>query len=314
MDNLKNIALIKELEDYYKDWISELNMTNKSIHTINSYNHTIITFIEFIGQYDREINFSNIKKTNIIQFLEYRNNILEKQQDISINTKKLIITHLKIFFRYIEQNSDKLYDFRNLLDIKIKIPKKEPKSLTKSDQNKLLNTLELMKLEDDYTTIRNILIIKLLFFMGLRRDEVKNININDFKQETDNGVEVGYSLKVTGKGSKERLLYIKNDVIEYEIEAYKEVSINDMLCCTKTGKLMDGSQIYRMVKSFYKRANINDKDYNVHSLRHTFATNLLIKGVDISVVQVLLGHSDIKTTTIYTQLRQEAIKNIIYNI
>ena len=207
-----------------------------------------------------------------------------------------------------------MYDFRNLLNIKIKIPKKEPKSLTEADQVKLLNTLEIMKLEDDYTTVRNILIIKLLFLIGLRRDEVNNIDINDFKQDIIDGIEVGYSLKVTGKGTKERILYIKNEVIEYEIEEFKEVMISNFICTTKTGKLMDGSQIYRMIKSFYKKANINEKEYDVHSLRHTFATNLIIKGVDISVLQVLLGHSDIKTTTIYTQLRQEAIKSIIYSI
>jgi len=62
MGELKNISLIKELKLYCKDWISELSMTNKSIHTINSYKYTINTIIDFIGQYDKKIGLKSIKK------------------------------------------------------------------------------------------------------------------------------------------------------------------------------------------------------------------------------------------------------------
>jgi site-specific recombinase XerD len=288
-------------------------MTNKSKHTIKSYNYTIITFIDFLSQ---EVDISSLfelKKINIINFLEYRNKILNKQENIGIQTKRLLITHLKIFFKYIETNSNELYDFRYLLDIKIKIPKKEPKALSKDDQIKLLSTIEQLKLKDDYISIRNVFIIKILFILGLRREEIINLKVSDFLADYEDKEHVGYSLKILGKGTKERMMYIKLSDIEFELDAFKEVMISNYICTTKNKLKMDGSQIYRMIKSFYKKANINPKEYDVHSLRHTFATNLILKGYDISIVQILLGHSDIKTTTIYTRLRQDAIKHIIYN-
>jgi site-specific recombinase XerD len=311
-ENHKN-TLLKELKYYKNSWLNELKMTNKSNHTIISYNHTISTFIDYINFKTDLISFLELKKTNIIDYLNYRNNILNKQDNLGIQTKKLLITHLKIFFKYIEENSSELYDFRYLLDIKIKIPKKEPKALTKDDQARLFSTIEQLKLKDDYISVRNVFILKILFTLGLRREEIVNLRVSDFKTDFEEKEHIGYSLKILGKGSKERILYIKLSDIEFELEAFKEVMINDYICTTKYNHKMDGSQVYRMIKAFYKKANIDPRKYDVHSIRHTFATNLILKGYDISVVQTLLGHSDIKTTSIYTRLRQDAIKQIIYN-
>ena len=103
---MKNESFALEIERFFEYFVNELKLTNKSKYTIISYNTTIKSFIEFIRQYEKPLSFENLKKIDIMNFLEYKNMVLEKQSELEMSSKKLYITHLKTFFTFINENLD----------------------------------------------------------------------------------------------------------------------------------------------------------------------------------------------------------------
>ncbi|MCT7609165.1 tyrosine-type recombinase/integrase, partial [Aliarcobacter butzleri] len=119
-----------------------------------------------------------------------------------------------------------------------------------------------------------------------------------------------YVIYIIGKGDKEREVFIKKSIIDFELNELKEKMFR-YICETSTGKLMDGSQVYRMIQSIYNKLNIKA---SVHDLRHTFAKTLSYQNVDITVIKELLGHSSIQTTAIYTNPSRKRIKSAIMEV
>ncbi len=301
---------ILELQKLTKSFINQLKSTNKSKYTISSYENTLSSFFDYIKHSfsdNNEFLINKIKKSDILDFFEYKNNLLEKQGEISPNTKKLLFTHLKTFFKYIEdENEDKLYDFSKTFDFKINTPKRIPKGLDSKEKKQLLQYLETLNSNcENITTFRNSLIVKMFFYCGLRKNEVINLKLSDFIEEDEI-----YVIYVIGKGNKERELFIKKSIVDFELEELKKANYN-YICQTSTGKLMDGSQVYRMIQSIYNKLKIKA---SVHDLRHTFAKSLSYQNVDISVIKELLGHSSIQTTAIYTNPSRKRIKNAIIEV
>ncbi len=301
---------ILELQKLTKSFINQLKLTNKSKYTISSYENTLSSFFDYIKHSfsdNNEFLINKIKKSDILDFFEYKNNLLEKQGEISPNTKKLLFTHLKTFFKYIEdENEDKLYDFSKTFDFKINTPKRIPKGLDSKEKKQLLQYLETLNSNcENITTFRNSLIVKMFFYCGLRKNEVINLKLSDFIEEDEI-----YVIYVIGKGNKERELFIKKSIVDFELEELKKANYN-YICQTSTGKLMDGSQVYRMIQSIYNKLKIKA---SVHDLRHTFAKSLSYQNVDISVIKELLGHSSIQTTAIYTNPSRKRIKNAIIEV
>lgn len=300
--------ILKKLERFKKSFILELKSTNKSKHTISSYSNTISSFIEFMSQYEYldVITFKTIKKSTIIDFFEYKNEILEKQGEISPKTKVLLLAHLKTFFKHIETESDEIYDFAKVLDIKIVSPKTKPKGLSSDEVLSLKNYLERLKLDDTYIGYRNSLIIKLMLCGGLRKQEVIDVMLSDLIY--DDKLEI-YTLTVIGKGRKEREIFIKKSDIEDELDELKRFD-NKYLCVTQTGKRMDGSEVYRAITRIYSKINIKA---SVHDLRHTYAKRLADSNVSLPILQQLLGHSSLETTSIYLNPTRDNIISSIIN-
>lgn len=305
MEN-KNDALVKELEKYKKYFLIEQKTTNKSKHTISSYSNTINSFITFISSNEIEISLKSIKRSDIIEFLEFKNETMQKHTEISPNTKKLLITHLKTFFSYIEGESNELYDFKKLFEINIKIPTRFAKGLNNDEKTKLIALVE-KKYDNNIVSYRNSLIVKLMVYGGMRREEVSRTSLDDFVLDEENNI---YTVNIIGKGDKERETYIRKHLIDDELEFLANNNVK-YICSTKNDKIMDGSQIYRMIQSLYKQLNIKA---TVHDLRHTFAKNLAEAGVGITIIQQLLGHSSIQTTSIYLTSTKTSIKNALCNI
>ena len=303
---MKNQSII-EFEKFIKNFLLQLKMTNKSKNTISSYKNTLYAFLDYIVAIFEDFEIKNIKKSTILNFFEYKNEILQKQVEISPNTKKLLYTHLKTFFKYIEdENEDKLYDFSKIFDFKINIPKRIPKGLDESEKEKLLQYLENLNINsENIITYRNSLIIKMFFYCGLRKNEMINLKVSDFIEEDET-----YVIYIIGKGDKEREVFIKKSIIDFELNELKEKMFR-YICETSTGKLMDGSQVYRMIQSIYNKLNIKA---SVHDLRHTFAKTLSYQNVDITVIKELLGHSSIQTTAIYTNPSRKRIKSAIMEV
>jgi integrase len=234
-----------------------------------------------------------------MNFLEYKNMILEKQSELEMSSKKLYITHLKTFFTFINENLDTDIKLSTIFKINIKIPKRTPKGVENKDVQLLEEYIKGLKL-DSFLNNRASLILKILLYSGARRGELEAL-------ETDNFIEDNelYVIHTIGKGDKERTLYMPKEYIEKELLYYK---INDIkfIASTKSTKIMDGSQIYRFLNNIYKKIGI--KYSGAHILRHTFAKSMIAKNVNIVTVKELLGHSSIQTTMIYTNPNQREVQ------
>jgi site-specific recombinase XerD len=294
-----NGLFVEEIERFFNYFITELELTNKSKYTIISYKTTIKSFIEFLKQSKKPLSFENIKKIDIMNFLEYKNMVLEKHTELKISSKKLYITHLKTFFTFVNENLDIDIKVSTIFKINIKLPKRTPKGVESKDIQLLEGYLANLKL-NSFLNIRASIILKILLYSGARRGELEIL-------ETKNFIEDGelYVIHTLGKGNKERILYIPKKYIQEEITFYKRNSIR-YIATTKSSKVMDGSQIYRFLNRTYKKIGINYS--GAHILRHTFAKTMLAKDLNIVTVKELLGHTNIQTTMIYTNPNQKEVQ------
>lgn len=294
-----NQKFASEVERFFGHFVNELKLTNKSKNTIISYNTTIKSFIEFINQYDKKLNFDNFKKIDLMNFLEYKNMMLEKHTELKMSSKKLYVTHLKTFFSFINENLDTDIKLSTIFKLNIKTPTRTPKGVENSDVKILEDYLDKLSL-NTFLNVRTSLILKILLYSGARRGEILALKIENFYE--NDGL---YIINTIGKGDKERILYIPLKFIQKEINFYKTLGVN-YIATTKNGKVMDGSQIYRFLNNVYKKIGI--KYSGAHILRHTFAKNMIAKNVNIVTVKELLGHASIQTTMIYTNPNQKEVQ------
>ena len=296
---MTNKSFADEIERFFGYFKNELKLTNKSKYTVASYQTTVKSFIDFVKQYDKPLSFENLKKIDIMNFLEYKNMVLEKQSELQMSSKKLYITHLKTFFTFINENLDTDIKLSTIFKINIKVPRRTPKGVENKDVKTLETYLASLTLEN-FLNVRASLILKILLYSGARRGELEVLKTNDFHEDGEL-----YVIHTIGKGDKERTLYIAKKYIQKELSYYQKHEIG-YVASTKSGKVMDGSQIYRLLNNVYKKIGI--RYTGAHILRHTFAKTMLAKDVNIVTVKELLGHASIQTTMIYTNPNQKEVQ------
>ena len=274
--NLNNKNNQKEILVQYLDSLEKIK--NYSPNTIKSYKNDILQYLDeevVLGEFSKYLKICSKKGFS----------------KTTINRK---ITSIKTFLIWcIEKNyleSTSLKSVKNL-----KAEKKLPNVLTANYINELLDSLPSENPKD----IRDKAILELMYSSGLRVSEVSNLSIKDIKNNK--------SIKVLGKGNKERVLPITSrayDVINKYIEHSRTIFVNEksnsfLFLGVRGGQLSD-REIRRIVKL---RVGTFP-----HSLRHTFATHLLDGGADLRIVQELLGHNDPSTTQIYTHVSKKQMK------
>ncbi|NOY61929.1 MAG: site-specific tyrosine recombinase XerD [Gammaproteobacteria bacterium] len=180
-----------------------------------------------------------------------------------------------------------------------------PKALTEQEVEQLLAAADV----GDPLGLRDRAMLELLYACGLRVSEL--ISLTALQINLRQGV-----IRVTGKGNKERLVPMGEEAIlwlqRYAAEARSELlhgRISDALFVTRRGGAMTRQAFWHMVKRHARQAAIN-KTLSPHTLRHSFATHLLNHGADLRALQMLLGHSDLSTTQIYTHVAKERLKEI----
>lgn len=180
--------------------------------------------------------------------------------------------------------------------------KKIPDILTINEQEKLLNQFNLRYI----TPQRNKTIIQLLLNTGLRLAEMTNLKWKDVDLMT------GQLKVVEGKGLKDRILWLDEQTLvmlgEWKQRQYKEWGKTDYVFTTRTLSLLDGKAVRMMIKTYAEKAGIS-KHITTHSLRHTFASDLLRETKNIRIVQKALGHADISSTQIYTHIVDEELED-----
>ena len=207
-----------------------------------------------------------------------------------------LVSSLKRFYRYCVRERRITAD----PTLKLDPPKRAPRfpgTLSEADVEALLAA------PDPSTPLglRDRAMLETLYATGLRVSEL--VRLKGFEVNLDAGV-----LRVMGKGSKERLVPLGEEAVEW-IARYlgERKSAADALFVTARGAGMTRQAFWHLIRRYGKRA-IPDKKLSPHVLRHAFATHLINHGADLRVVQLLLGHADISTTQIYTHVARERLK------
>ena len=186
-----------------------------------------------------------------------------------------------------------------------KIGRSLPKSLSEEEVESLLSA----PLVSDPLGHRDRTMLEVLYATGLRVSELVSLKYNAVN--LNQGV-----IRVLGKGNRERLIPLGEEAVrwlqEFIAGARNEILLDrttDYLFPTRRGDRMTRQAFWHIIKRYARKSSI-DKDLSPHTLRHAFATHLLNHGADLRVVQMLLGHSDLSTTQIYTHVARERMKEM----
>jgi len=215
-----------------------------------------------------------------------------------------LLSSLKRFFRYNVVNGRTAVDPTLNIDAP-NLPRGLPKTLTEADVVALLQAPDVVT----EVGLRDRAMLEMLYASGLRVSELVTLKTSQVSE--DMGV-----VRVIGKGSKERLVPLGEEALAWLARYMKEArpallgrKTSDDLFVTARAAAMTRQAFWHLIKRHALRAGIA-KPISPHTLRHAFATHLLNHGADLRVVQLLLGHSDISTTQIYTHVARERLKQL----
>ena len=269
-----------------------------SKNTIQSYESDIYQLYQWnISKNKKRI--TEIKKIDTSQYISYlfRQNL----KSTSVNRK---ISSLKTFFNFLLKK--KLINANPFADqIMPKKPISLPKSISEDDVVKLLDAPK----PDSLIGLRDKAMLELLYASGVRISELVNIKFSDLDLERN-------IIKVFGKGSKERLVPFGEDAAQC-ISAYiderkknKDIASIKYIFLNNRGSKISRHAFWHRLKEYCLEIGLKS-DISPHTLRHAFATHLLNRGADLRSVQVLLGHSDLSTTQIYTHIAKQRLSELV---
>ena len=277
----------KTIDDYINYITLEKQLSN---NTIDGYKRDLIDFFKYVKKDYRSITTNDINK-----YIMSLNNKIDSK---SINRH---IVSIRNYFKYLlklELISNNPCD--NITGQKTN--KTLPKALTEEEIDKLLD----IKLENaiDYRTKA---MLELMYSSGLRVSELLTLEINSI--DFDDSI-----VRIFGKGSKERIVPIDEIALNYLYEyvnlyrnSLLKNKISNLLFLNSRGEKLSRQGFFKIIKELAREKGIK-KDISPHTLRHSFATHLLNNGADLRSIQTMLGHENIKTTEIYTNVTNNYIK------
>ncbi len=269
-----------------------------SKHTITAYQKDVETFFKFAKKEEKEITRDDIKK-----FLTYLNSY-----QMSARTQARKLSSLREFFKFLY--SERIRNDIPTEDIESpKIEKTLPKYLSEVEIISLFGTLKEIERENK---IRLIALLELDYATGMRVSELVSLPLSTFNPKQE-------YLVIKGKGEKERIVPINENAKKALIEYLK---IRDIYLkggreskwmfpsSSKSGHLTrDG--FFKMIKEIAVKAGIEPKKVSPHVLRHSFASHLIAHNANLLSVQQMLGHSDVRTTEIYTHILDDRLKELV---
>ena len=268
-----------------------------SDNTLSAY-RTDLRHLDKFAQQQR-ILLLNISKQDIQDFIEYRfsNNSAKTSQARMLSSLRRFYRHLLV--------SKQIQDDPTALIDSPKLGQKVPTSLTEAEVDALLNAPN----EDDVIEARDKAMLELLYATGLRVTELVSLTVDQISLRQ--GV-----VRIVGKGGKERLVPLGELAIEQLETYYAKVrplllndKVSDVIFPSKRAQQMTRQTFWHRIKHYAVVAGIH-AELSPHTLRHAFATHLLNHGADLRVVQLLLGHSDLSTTQIYTHVAKARLQQL----
>lgn len=268
------------------------NELNYSEFTIKSYQLDLTDFFEYIKK--SKINYLRINNNEVRGYLKYLDSCNLKNSTISRR-----ISTLRTFYNYLlDEGLVESNVFHNIKNPKLE--KKLPNYLNYNEIEELLESIDITNTEG----LQRRLLIEMFYSTGCRVSEMVNVKLKDidFTNKT---------IRIMGKGSKERIVYYGDYASKYLEEYLKKVEVKDYLFTNKKQEKLSVSEVELIIKDIMKHISIKTH-VTPHTLRHTFATHLLNNGADIKTVQELLGHANLSTTGIYTHISSDRLKDIYF--
>ena len=264
-----------------------------SNNTAKAYEADISSFFQWLDNED--LKYKNLQEDHINQYISFL--FQRKMRSSSVNRK---ISSIKSFYIFlVKRNFVKNSPLNDLVT-----PKQEkylPESMSEAEVDKLLNSPDVAnKIEN-----RDKAMIEMLYATGMRISELVNLKITDVDMKR-------CVVKVFGKGSKERLVPFGETALD-SLRSYlneREQSSSKEIFLSNRGKKMTRVAFWQRVKIYLIRENLKNS-ISPHTLRHAFATHLLNRGADLRSVQLLLGHSDLSTTQIYTHIAKQRLSDVL---
>ena len=264
-----------------------------SNNTVKAYEADISSFFQWLD--NKDLKYKNLQEDHINQYISFL--FQRKMRSSSVNRK---ISSIKSFYIFlVKRNFVKNSPLNDLVT-----PKQEkylPESMSEAEVDKLLNSPDVSnKIEN-----RDKAMIEMLYATGMRISELVNLKITDVDMKR-------CVVKVFGKGSKERLVPFGETALD-SLRSYlneREQSSSKEIFLSNRGKKMTRVAFWQRVKIYLIRENLKNS-ISPHTLRHAFATHLLNRGADLRSVQLLLGHSDLSTTQIYTHIAKQRLSDVL---
>ena len=294
MSNLNNSDQL--IEQFLDELWSEQDLSD---NTLTAYRNDLLGFVRWLNQYDKSISLLNVQREDIQAYLTLRT-----EQESKPRSLARCLSSLRRFYANLRRCKLMHDDPTALLDSP-KIGRPLPKSLSEAEVELLINKPDIQS----PLGLRDRTMLEVLYACGLRVTELVGLEIHQVNLRQ--GV-----LRITGKGNKQRLVPMGEEALSW-LERYIEEARPELLKGQQIDVLFPSNRAQQMtrqtfwyaIKRYARQAGIQSA-LSPHTLRHAFATHLLNHGADLRVVQLLLGHSDLSTTQIYTHVAQARLQQL----
>lgn len=268
-----------------------------SRNTLDAYARDLRLFAQWLTR-DTGHEIGDATQSDILRYLAHR---VEKKYSARANAR--LLSSLKQFYRYRVRMGMAASNPTELISAP-KISRLLPDSLSETDIDALLNAPDV----DDRYGLRDKCMLEMMYSSGLRVSELVALEINQVNRNL--GV-----IRLTGKGNKERLTPIGEEALHWLNRYLREARpmlvhddrLNNYLFISSRGGAITRQALWQHIKKYLLQAGLKTS-YSPHSLRHAFATHLLNHGADLRTVQMLLGHSNLSTTQIYTHIARARLQ------
>ena len=282
-----------------KSFIEYISLEKKySEHTVGAYQRDLEMFQSFS---EREYSNNLIEKSHYVEIRAWIVSLVS--QGISNRTINRKISSLNSYYKYL-QKTEQRTDSPLANHKSLKIAQRVQVPFSENEISKVLSNCD----ESDFKSIRNKVIVELLYSTGMRRAEL--VELTHASVDLQNNM-----LKVLGKRNKERYVPIlgsvKKTLVSYLKIKDEFLNVKDWLIVTDKGNKIYGTLVYRVIKSYFSSVSTKVKK-SPHVIRHSFATHLLNEGADLNSVKELLGHSSLASTQVYTHTSLDHLKEV-YN-
>ncbi len=269
-----------------------------SENTLSAYRNDLFNLLRWLS--NLQVSISDVEHQHLLDYLAHR--VTEGMQPRS---GARLLSSIRRFYRYLVRQGAVQKDPSSQIEFP-KLGRPLPETLTEEEVDSLLAAPNVNKPHG----VRDRAMLEVLYACGLRVSELVGLTLGQVN--LNHGV-----IRVTGKGNKERLIpfgeqaneWITRFVNESRSELLKNNRQSDALFVSNRGTAMTRQAFWHLIKKHSKNVGIT-KHLSPHTLRHAFATHLLNHGADLRVVQMLLGHSDLSTTQIYTHVAQARLQEL----